>query len=51
MVEGLSMLIKEERRRGELQGIESLYLVLTFHLIFMDDMMLNGKGSIMEHVL
>ena len=47
-IEGLSLLIKDEKVKGKIQGIkisDSLYLT---HLLFVDYVILFGNGMVME---
>ena len=48
VIEGLSLLINDARRNGLIRGIKlSLTLALT-HLLFMDDVILLGTGTLRE---
>jgi hypothetical protein len=46
--EGLSMLIKEDRRKGDIKGIKVSLTVILTHLLFVDDILIFGEGSVQE---
>ena len=48
VIEGLSLLIRDAKAKGKIQGIkisDSLYLT---HLLFVDDVILFGMGTVVE---
>lgn len=48
VVEGLNRMISKAVQEGELEGIHIARLVKTIHLLFVDDVMLFGKGIVKE---
>jgi hypothetical protein len=48
IVEGLSMLIKDARRRGILKGIKKIESVVVTHLLFVLDIIIFYQGTTME---
>ena len=44
--EGISLMIHEAKRQGELKGIEVVVNLWVTHLLFVDDILLFSSGSI-----
>lgn len=47
-IEGLSSLIKEARINGKIKGIKVARALNITHLLFVDDVLLFGKGEVIE---
>lgn len=48
VAEGLSMLIKDARQRGVVKGLKISDSVVISHLLFVDDIMIFGHGSLRD---
>ena len=48
IVEGLSRLINKEKQDGSIDGINFAWILSTTHLLFVDDAILFGRGTIEE---
>ena len=50
VIEGLSLLIEDAKRNGKIKGIKISHLLSLSHLLFVDDVILFGLGSVEEWV-
>ena len=48
VIEGLSLLIEEEKKQGKIKGIKISACLSLTHLLFVDDVILFGFGSVEE---
>ena len=48
VVEVLSRLINQEKEEVKLEGVKVSMVLKITHLLFMDDVMISGKGSLFE---
>ena len=46
VIEGLGLLIKDAQRKGKIKGIKVSSLLAVSHLLFVDDVVLFGIGTL-----